>query len=131
MIKSPHTQANAASASARHGARALAACCVLGGLMVAGAVIAEPGDGPGGRQDRRDRQQVSQAQDRADSRYDQRPGDPRAYDTRAEDQRRAAAQEQSRSESARRNGRMTADERRDLRRQINEAQDLYGKPPQR
>lgn len=141
MIMSPHMQSVAASASARHCARSLAVCGLLGGLMTVGAVLAEPGDGPGGRQERRERQQGSQVQERSDSRYDQRPGDARggaaAYDIhdtrdiRADDQRRAAAQEQSRSESARRNGRMTPDERRDLRRQINEAQDLYGKPPQR
>ncbi|OYO32354.1 hypothetical protein CD932_01815 [Janthinobacterium sp. PC23-8] len=52
----------------------------------------------------------------------------RSFDTRVEEQRRAGEG----SDAARRTGRMTADERRDLRRQINEAgQDIYSNPPRR
>ena len=50
-------------------------------------------------------------------------------DNRADEQRRAM---QERAEASRRNGRLTPDERRDLRRQINEAgQDIYSTPPRR
>ena len=50
-------------------------------------------------------------------------------DGRADEQRRAM---QERADASRRNGRLTPDERRDLRRQINEAgQDIYSTPPRR
>jgi hypothetical protein len=50
-------------------------------------------------------------------------------DSRADEQRRAM---QERADASRRNGRLTPDERRDLRRQINEAgQDIYSTPPRR
>jgi len=53
--------------------------------------------------------------------------DARSFDTRAEEQRRGNDGVESR-----RTGRMTPDERRDLRRQINEAgQDIYSNPPRR
>jgi hypothetical protein len=58
--------------------------------------------------------------------YDTRQSDPRQYDVRAEEQRR---QEQG---GARRGTRLTPDERRELRRQINEAGiDLYPSAPRR
>lgn len=54
--------------------------------------------------------------------------DARSFDTRNEEQRRA----NEGVDAARRNGRMTPDERRDLRRQINEVgQDIYANPPRR
>ncbi|MGK5014417.1 hypothetical protein [Janthinobacterium sp. 75] len=54
--------------------------------------------------------------------------DARSFDTRAEEQRRASEG----AEASRRTGRMTPDERRDLRRQINEVgQDIYSNPPRR
>ena len=54
--------------------------------------------------------------------------DARSYGTRNEEQRRA----NEGVEVSRRNGRMTPDERRDLRRQINEVgQDIYANPPRR
>lgn len=54
--------------------------------------------------------------------------DARSYDTRNEEQRRA----NEGVDASRRNGRMTPDERRDLRRQINEVgQDIYANPPRR
>jgi hypothetical protein len=61
--------------------------------------------------------------------------DTRQYDARAEEQRRQAqaqAQAQSQEQGARRGGRLTPDERRELRRQINEAGiDLYPNAPRR
>jgi hypothetical protein len=60
--------------------------------------------------------------------YDSRQSDPHQYDVRAEEQRRQA-QEQG---AARRSSRLTPDERRELRRQINEAGiDLYPNAPRR
>lgn len=54
--------------------------------------------------------------------------DPRAFDSREFDSRQDPAMRQE----ARRGNRMTPDERRDLRRQINEAgMDLYPHPPRR
>jgi hypothetical protein len=58
--------------------------------------------------------------------------DPRSYEGRAEEQRRAMEAASRNAEMGRRTGRLTPDERRDLRRQINEVgQDLYANPPQR
>jgi hypothetical protein len=60
-----------------------------------------------------------------------RPIDPRSYEARAEEQRRAMEAASRNAEMGRRAGRLTPDERRDLRRQINEVgQDLYANPPQ-
>lgn len=78
-------------------------------------------------QDRDSRRDDAQMRDRYElqaqqqARYDQRAGEAR------DEQRRQMEQEaQMRSEAKRRDGRMTPDERRDLRRQINEAGvDLY------
>jgi hypothetical protein len=55
--------------------------------------------------------------------------DSRQYDVRAEEQRR---QGQAQEQGGRRGGRLTPDERRELRRQINEAGiDLYPNAPRR
>jgi hypothetical protein len=62
---------------------------------------------------------------------DPRQIDPRSYEGRAEEQRRAMEAASRNAEMGRRTGRLTPDERRDLRRQINEVgQDLYANPPQ-
>lgn len=59
----------------------------------------------------------------------QAPG--RGFDGR-EEQRRIMQEQQAQNDAFRRTGRLTADERRDLRRQINEAgQDIYREPPKR
>jgi hypothetical protein len=56
--------------------------------------------------------------------------DPRSYEGRAEEQRRAMEAATRNADMSRRTGRLTPDERRDLRRQINEVgQDLYANPP--
>ena len=58
--------------------------------------------------------------------------DPRSFEARAEEQRRMREENNNSAEASRRMGRMTADERRDLRRQINEAgQQVYSLPPKR
>lgn len=92
---------------------------------------------PAASQDRRDDnrgQQNGQRQDmRQDARQEQpRQLDPRSYEARAEEQRRAMQDNNRNAEMNRRVGRMTADERRDLRRQINEAgAEVYALPPRR
>jgi len=68
----------------------------------------------------RERYQM-QAQVEQDPRFDQR-----ANEVRDEQRRQMEREAQMRSEARRKDGRMTPDERRDLRRQINEAGvDLY------
>ncbi|NRR29821.1 hypothetical protein HSX11_06445 [Oxalobacteraceae bacterium] len=58
--------------------------------------------------------------------------DPRSFESRAEEQRRAMQESGHNAEMNRRVGRLTPDERRDLRRQINEVgQDIYATPPRR
>ncbi|HEU4845368.1 MAG TPA: hypothetical protein VFT05_13970 [Burkholderiaceae bacterium] len=127
----------------------LAMCC---GLLGASAAMAGPGEG--GHRDearavqpmreslRAERFQQRQAEQRlaeprqADQRqpdprqFDTRSFDPRSFDARAEEQRRAM--QESSHNAERRAGRLTPDERRDLRRQINEVgQDIYAHPPRR
>jgi hypothetical protein len=58
--------------------------------------------------------------------------DPRSFESRADEQRRMMEENSNNAEASRRMGRMTPDERRDLRRQINEAgQQVYSLPPRR
>ncbi len=77
--------------------------------------------------------QQQQPQQRAEMpRQEQRQYDPRAYDTRMVEEQRRQAQQQQQDQGARRGGRLTPDERRELRRQINEAgTDLYPNAPRR
>jgi hypothetical protein len=85
---------------------------------------------------RNERAQAAPAPRQAEAgRGEQRQVDPRSFETPADEQRRQLQMQQeqgARSEAMRRSGRLTADERRDLRRQINEAGiDLYRNPPRR
>ncbi|WP_242404553.1 hypothetical protein [Janthinobacterium agaricidamnosum] len=101
---------------------------LLGALGASGVALAEP---PQRRDEAPQMQQQRFEPARLSEKHfsEQGQGDTRAFDSRAEDQRRA---QQDRAESSRRNGRLTPDERRDLRRQINEAgQDIYANPPRR
>jgi hypothetical protein len=123
--------------------RRFAACVVIG---VAAMSVAHAGprdrDGDGQRDNRRGErmQQSEQRPQRADERqqrqyeprqYESRQYDNRQYDNRVEDQRRNQQAQEQNSES-RRSGRLTPDERRDLRRQINEAgADIYPNRPSR
>jgi uncharacterized protein HemX len=102
-------------------------CCGLLGAGLAGWAQAQDG-GP-----RRESQQQQQGQRSESSRSSEaRQLDPRRYEERAEEQRRAMQEASRNAEMNRRVGRMTPDERRDLRRQINEVgQDLYAVPPKR
>lgn len=108
------------------------------GMLLAGAAMSAAHAGPGNS----DAQRVLQAQ-RAerqapppDRQERARQFDARHFEARAEEQRRQLQmqqeQNQQNAESYRRGGRLTPDERRDLRRQINEAgMDLYRKSPRR
>ena len=126
-----------AAASAYFCVRSTLASALLCGLLGASLAHAEGPDGPGGQ--RRDQpppqqhQQNAPRNDQAQPRAaDVRQLDPRSYEARAEEQRRAMQEAGRNAEMNRRVGRMTPDERRDLRRQINEvSQDLYAVPPRR
>jgi hypothetical protein len=123
-MNSAFTHHHAAKKAGRLARRAVLACALVLG---AGSAFAQQN---GDRRDDRGDMQQSQSQSQF-SRFrlppqgrDQRD-DMRAY----EEQRRAQQQEQREQHDSRRGSRMTPDERRDLRRQINEAgMDLY---PQR
>jgi hypothetical protein len=100
-------------------------------LLCCGVLAALPSTAIG--QDRRDDNRGQQNGQRQDTRQEQpRQLDPRSYEARAEEQRRAMQDNNRNAEMSRRVGRMTADERRDLRRQINEAgAEVYALPPRR
>lgn len=115
----------------------LAVCC---GLLGSGLVRADDGDRGGHheppardmqREVQRDMQRAEQQRAQQQQRpAEQRQIDPRSYEARAEEQRRAMQESSHNAEMSRRAGRLTPDERRDLRRQINEVgQDLYALPP--
>lgn len=112
-------------------------CC---GLM--GAVHAHADQADNQRRD--DSRQQQMPQNNQQRQGDPRQADPRqadqqrqidqrnSYDARAEEQRRAMQEASRNAEMNRRVGRLTPDERRDLRRQINEVgQDIYANPPRR
>ena len=127
-MNSAFTHHHAAKKAGRLARFAVLACALV--LGAGGAFAQQHGDRRDDRGDRGDLQSQSQSQPQF-SRFrlppqdrDQRD-DMRAY----EEQRRAQQQEQREQQHERRGSRMTPDERRDLRRQINEAgMDLY---PQR
>lgn len=132
--------------SIKHHAAASAALCVRNcavSLLVCGTLAAgvAHADGPGEPPDqhaqpRRDEGRAlppgreslrGQLQQGGDARLP----DPRGFDARLEEQRRAM-QDNSRNAEMGRRARLTPDERRDLRRQINEVgQDIYSTPPRR
>ncbi len=129
-----HTRTKADTAARTSGAAfvrriagRMSLCCVLAALGVS-AAHAGPDD-----KERDERAAQSQRERNAQ----QRQYEARSFEARADEQRRQlqAQQDQhgqSQSEPNRRGGRMTPDERRDLRRQINEAgADLYPRTPRR
>ena len=105
-------------------AAAIALCATLCGTFMAGAQAQS--DQAAGQHQRKEGRR-----DFRDSRWgDAR--DPRSFEARAEEQRRVMEENSNNAEVSRRMGRMTPDERRDLRRQINEAgQQVYSLPPKR
>lgn len=106
-------------------------CCTV---MASAQAQSDQQNGQQRKEARRDFRDMRDARDGRESR-DPRWGDardPRSFEARAEEQRRLMEENNSNAEASRRMGRMTADERRDLRRQINEAgQQVYSLPPKR
>lgn len=121
-----HTKMNAAEGENFCGyslVRRIAAGCLIAAAVMSSA-LANPNDAD--RNGPRDAYRAERAQQQQQQRQDeerQRNQDARAYEQRADDQRR---QQEAQNDSSRRGGRLTPDERRDLRRQINEAgMDIY------
>jgi len=124
-----HTKMNAAAGENFCGyslVRRIAAGCLMAAAVMTSAV-AGPGDKERGQRDQRDQYRSERAQQQREYDDRQREFDSRSFERRAEDQRRAMQQDQNaQNDSGRRSGRLTPDERRDLRRQINEAgMDIY------
>lgn len=118
------------------GVRSSVAAVIVSGFLLGlchGALAAPPEQGGQGQSQSRERDNNQRFDNNRAS--EQRQVDPRSFEGRAEEQRRVMQlqnQNQNRSELTQRSGRLTADERRDLRRQINEAgQDIYANPPRR
>lgn len=123
-MNSAFTHHHAAKKAGRLARRAVLACALV--LVAGGALAQQNGDR---RDDRGDMQQSQSQPQFSRFRLPSRDRDPRDDMRAYEEQRRAQQQEQREQQHERRGSRMTPDERRDLRRQINEAgMDLY---PQR
>ncbi|WP_228893401.1 hypothetical protein [Pseudoduganella aquatica] len=115
--------ASLASRLVRASVGALAACTLLGSVLPAWA--SGPENNPPQRKEERAR---GEGQNRDQS----RERDERGFGQREEAHRRILQDSTNNAEATRRVGRMTADERRDLRRQINEAgAEVYAIPPRR
>jgi hypothetical protein len=123
--------------------RVLATCVVLVAAAPAFADRGDKDDGRGNQRPQERREQpakqapVVQPQPRQGEplRNEMRQFDQRAFEARAEEHRRMLQMQQDQNlnvDNGKRGGRLTADERRDLRRQINEAgNDLYANPKRR
>ncbi len=100
----------------------LLACALIGSAAMS---VAHAGPGRGQQQQEYSRDADPRQQPRQYDDRQQRQFDERAFQARADEQRRQMEQQQQ-SNDGRRNSRLTPDERRDLRRQINEAgADIY------
>jgi hypothetical protein len=136
-MNNAHNQTTAVSCTS--GCGALVRLARRGAAVIALACIAiVPASAQHGRRD--DGQQAPRSERfqlprDMDARVDPRAADARAFDVRDEQRRQMQMQQEQNmrnAENLRRSGRMTPDERRDLRRQINEAgMDLYQTPPRR
>ncbi|HEU4851192.1 MAG TPA: hypothetical protein VFT37_03445 [Telluria sp.] len=139
MQNAPH---NSQPVRARIGALPFARAVSMLGSVIALAVacamlapVAHGQEAPPPRQDRAQQQQQQQREmqrelQREVQRQEMLRQEQRAYE---EQQRRLMqAQQEQQQEGQRRHGRMTPDERSELRRQINEAnQDIYSRPRRR
>lgn len=103
--------------------RRFAACCLIG---VAAMSVAQAAPRERNAQAQRDSYRSERNQPQPEQRRDDER-QQRQYDARADDQRRNQQDQQNaQNERFQRSGRLTPDERRDLRRQINEAgADIY------
>ncbi|MES2758788.1 MAG: hypothetical protein V4693_15550 [Pseudomonadota bacterium] len=127
------TTIHAAASAGFSGRLAFVRAVVLGCAVACAAAPALAQERDGRRNGQSQQPPVEREQSRAERMPPQRV-DPRQFeqnaDPRAEEQRRRAAQQDQ--EHGRRGGRLTPDERRELRRQINEAGiDLYPNTPRR
>ena len=112
----------------RGSARRTVAACLLAWCAIGAVGAVEAQDRGGFRRDDGQQQQQPQHRDDRGDRNAQRQDAPR-YEPRPDDSHR---QQDRNADAQRRSGRLTADERRDLRRQINEAGvDLYPNTPRR
>lgn len=103
--------------------RRLLACALIGGAAMSMAHAGAGQGDPRGQRQEYSRDADPRQQQRQNDERQQRQNDERQ--ARAEEQRRDIEQQQA-NEGRRNGGRMTPDERRDLRRQINEAgADIY------
>lgn len=99
----------------RHGVVACVLACTAFGALAQGQE----------RSPRRDEAQQQVMRERYEARMQEPRFDPRVYE-REDERRREIQVQERRADEGRRSGRLTPDERRDLRRQINEAgADLY------
>ena len=144
MNIAPQKKDMLASACVRPSVCTLAIGCLLGASLSCTVAAAQDQNGRAQTQERRDEARAAQParetgyeqrqqQRPVDSRgAEQRQPDPRSYETRDAQRRAPENQDQSHADGFRRNGRMSDDERRDLRRQINEAgHDIYVDRPRR
>lgn len=116
--------ASLASKLVRASVGALAACTLLGSVLPAWA--SGPENNPPQRKEERE------ARPRDAQSRENRERIERSFSQREEEHRRMLQDSTNNAEATRRVGRMTADERRDLRRQINEAgAEVYAIPPRR
>ena len=132
MSERANNRSRANGASMRPRAAGLLAATLLATAvsLFAGIAQANPNDGPPRRDDRGQQSQQNR-RDFRDSRWGD-AADQRSFEARAEEQRRIMQENANNEEMNRRMSRMTADERRDLRRQINEAgQEVYSVTPRR
>ncbi|MDQ1918994.1 hypothetical protein [Massilia pseudoviolaceinigra] len=130
-MNNAHTQTKAVASAQRCGrafVRRVAVCCLL---ACASLSMAQANSGD----KERDAQRIADAQR---AQQQQRQDTQRQFEARADEQRRQLQAQQDQNaqnnaDAARRGGRMmTPDERRDLRRQINEAGvDIYRNAPRR
>jgi hypothetical protein len=114
-------------------ARRGAAAVILAGIAVS-AQAQYNGERGGVRSEAQRSERFESPRQADQGRGDARSFDSRAYEARDEQRRQMQMQQDQNMRNAERarGGRMTPDERRDLRRQINEAGiDLYQRPPRR
>jgi hypothetical protein len=136
------TESTAAARSGHIGKFGMLRALVLGTLLAGAALSGASASAMGEQRDRGDQRDRGEQHDQRDQRErpqavpQQQPReapqrDARPFDTRLEEARRQQAQPQQ-DTGGRRGGRLTPDERRELRRQINEAgMDLYPNTPRR
>lgn len=111
---------------ARRAAHAALACALVLGSGL--AVAQQRGDRDYGGQPQQQQAERFRSPQERDMRYDDQRDQRHGQQQQQQYQQQYQQQPQQESQDQRRSGRMTADERREMRRQVNEAKDFY---PQR